>query len=252
MTKTVTFNVQALTSRPKHAKILVYGDAGVGKTTFAASAPRPILWLDSEGGTHSIGDQTDIDHVSVTGIDTFRQALSYLQQHTEYKTVVIDSLTEAQGLVLREIMKTVVAQSPQRDEFTPQFQEWGRVTGIMREITRAYRDHPTHLVVTALAREDTDNLTGRVRVRPRLSPTIADELPGYMDIAAYLYTRNAAGGEVGAEDDETSASIRVALLQPTEKYAAKIRAPQDTPAPSYVTNPTFSDLTDLLFRNDST
>lgn len=256
MSKVSTLNIQKLTDRPRYANMLIYGESGVGKTTFAATAPRPILWLDSEGGTASIGDTSDIFVAKVDSLDTFREAVVYLQQNEgKFKTVVIDSFSETQAHILKEVMRAVVKNDPTRDEFLPQFQEWGRVTGVMREIARAFRDLPLNTIVTALTREDTDDLTGRVKIRPRLSPTLADELPAFMDVTGYLYTVTAKGGEVGSggvdaeSDDEKKAPevVRNLLLQPTGKYAAKLRAPSGSNPPTHLKDPTFDEVVKLLF-----
>lgn len=249
---TSTLNITALDERDQHANILIYGEAGTGKTVFASTAPRPILWLEAEGGTASIGDKKGIDIARVTGLDSYREALTFLQSKDgkKYKTVVIDSFSETQAAVLKDIMQHVKASDPSRDEFSPLFAEWGRLTGVMREIARAYRDLPMHVVITALQREDKDDLTGRMKVRPRLSPTLADELPAFMDAVLYLYTATAAKGETDAEgvtpDEEGLTVIRNALIKPTGKYVAKCRIPAGQDSPDYISDPTFDKVAELL------
>ena len=47
--------------------IIVYGKGGVGKTTFAASAPNPLI-LDFENGTKYLGERGfDVDVVRLKG-----------------------------------------------------------------------------------------------------------------------------------------------------------------------------------------
>ena len=246
-----SLNIQALAERTEFAKVLIYGDSGVGKTVFASTAPRPILWLESEGGTSSIGDKEGIDVATVQGLETYRDALVYLQANPGlYATVVIDSLSETSAAVLKEIMQHVKKDDVTRDEFAPQFGEWGRLTGIMREIVRAFRDLPMHVVITALQREDKDELTGKTKVRPRLSPTLADELPAFMDAVLYYYTATIKGGEVNKEgieaDEEGITIVRNALLKPTGKYAAKCRVPFGTESPDFIADPTFPAIAELL------
>lgn len=244
-------DIEALEERPSFANMLVYGEPGVGKTVFASTAPKPILWLESEGGTLSIGDKSGIDIARVAGLETYREALVFLEAHPDkYETVVIDSFTETQAAVLKSIMQNVRKDDPSRDEFMPQFGEWGRLTGIMREIARAYRDLPMNLVITALQREDKDERTGKIKYRPRLSPTLADELPAFMDAVGYLYTATPREGEVDAEgvstDEEGQTIIRNMLLAPTGKYSAKLRAPKGTNPPEFITDPTFDQVAALL------
>jgi phage nucleotide-binding protein len=246
-----TFTIESLETRKKHSNILVYGESGVGKTTFAATAPRPILWLEAEGGTHSIGDPVGIDIARVSSLADYREALKYLQANEDkYESVVIDSITETQAAMLKEIMRAVKAADMSRDEFQPLFAEWGKVTGVLREIARAYRDLPMNTVFTALTREDKDELTGKVRIRPRLSPALAEELPAFMDAVVYLYTATPKKGETTSEgvdgDEDGLTIVRNGLLAPTGKYTAKLRAPLGTNPPEYLTDPTFDAIHALM------
>jgi len=236
-------DIEKLSERPKHAKMLVYGDSGVGKTVFASSAPRPMLWIESEGGTNSIADPKGIDIVKASGLDTYREALQYLRsdEGRKYKTVVLDSFTETQASVLKEIMVAVHAADGTRDEFTPQFQEYQRLVGVMREIVRGFRDLPMHVVVTALTREDKDELTGRTAVRPRLSPAIASEIPGFMDVVGYMYTTTEKIEDQEVNDDQVEIH-RNFLCVSTGKYLAKVRAPEGTEIPSHLKSPKFKDV----------
>lgn len=253
----VGLNIQALSARPQYVKMMVYGESGVGKTTFAASAPRPMLWLDAEGGTASIDDAEGIDVMAVSTLEDFRNVVLYLHENpTKYKTVVVDSFSEAQVSVMKQIMKAVVKADQSRDEFLPQFAEWGRLTGVMREVARALRDLPAHLVITALTREDKDDMTGRTKVRARLTPALAEEVPALMDVSGYLYAATAKAGEVSSQGVEAEASeegeaakptvVRNLLLAPSGKYGAKLRAPKGSNPPTFLTNPTWDEVAALV------
>ena len=243
-------DIGPLTDRPPLSKILVYGESGVGKTVFASSAPRPILWLESEGGTSSIGNPKDIDIAKVKGLEDYREALKYLLANPKkYKTIVIDSLSETQAAVLKDIMGAVLTADPTRDEFSPQFSEWSRLTGVIREIARAFRDLEMNLVITTLQRSDEDKMTGRTKVRPRLSPTMAEELPSFMDAVMYMYSATENAGEVSniPDAEEKIVVVRNGLLAPTGKYIAKLRAPQGSNPPTFLKEPTFPKVHDLIF-----
>ncbi|KKL49151.1 hypothetical protein LCGC14_2318380 [marine sediment metagenome] len=239
-------NIEALSERSKFVKILVYGESGVGKTVFASTAPRPILWLESEGGTNSIADPKGIDIVRVDNLNTYREALLFLKSKkgAKYKTVVLDSFTETQATVLKEIMKFAQTKDPTRDEFAPQLQDYQRMTGMMREIVRGFRDLDMHVIITALSREDKDELTAKVRVAPRLSPAIASEIPGFMDAMIMAYTATDDNGEL--EEGEQPEIHRNFLLVPTGKYAAKVRAPEGSEVPTVLRNAKFEDIAKIV------
>ena len=251
MSETFALNIEKLEDRNKTANILIYGEPGTGKTTFAATAPRPILWLEAEGGTNSIGETKDIDIVRMAGLESYREVLRYLHKKPDaYQTVVIDSISETQAAVLSEIMREVSRADQSRDEFAPQFGEWGKLTGVMRAILRSYRDLEANVIFTALTREDKDDLTGKSVVRPKMTPALAEDVLSFMDAGLYLYAATPKKGEAGAEgveaDEEGVTIVRNALLQPTGKYAAKFRAPKGTDIPTHIADPTFDDIASLM------
>tara|TARA_R110002020_G_scaffold49027_4_gene139940 strand:+ start:143 stop:913 length:771 start_codon:yes stop_codon:yes gene_type:complete len=81
-------------------RICIYGGAGVGKSTFAAAAPRPIFLATEDG-------------VGVIGADRFPQLATYddvvaaidslANEDHQYKTVVLDSLDWLEPLVWQKI-----------------------------------------------------------------------------------------------------------------------------------------------------
>lgn len=85
---------------PQPPRIVLYGPHGIGKNTFAAGAPKPVL-IDIEDG-----------HPSGTPIDAFPRAQSfgdvmgafgalYTEEH-DFETVIIDSLDWLEPLVWAE------------------------------------------------------------------------------------------------------------------------------------------------------
>lgn len=76
----------------------IVGNNGVGKTTWAASFPKPLL-LDLENGSLHL-DVTRITADQIPILDTFRQILKDLitTKH-DYLTLVIDSVEALEGLI---------------------------------------------------------------------------------------------------------------------------------------------------------
>jgi len=89
--------------RPRPRRILLYGIHGVGKSTWAATAPRPIF-LNIEDGLDDIDcAHTDhiIDHGGVIG------AISWLIQNgQDFDTVVIDTLDWLEQLVFKQVAES--------------------------------------------------------------------------------------------------------------------------------------------------
>lgn len=87
-------------------KIVVYGDAGVGKTRLASTA-KDIIILSSENGLLSLADY-DIPFIEATTLKSINESYKYLsvgEGANKYETVFIDSLTEISEVLLAEFKK---------------------------------------------------------------------------------------------------------------------------------------------------
>lgn len=87
---------------PAPRRVMVYGTQGIGKSTFAACAPKPIF-IQTEDGLGEI----ECDKFPVT--TTFDQAMGALSElYTEphpYQTVVVDSLDWLERLIWAEVCR---------------------------------------------------------------------------------------------------------------------------------------------------
>lgn len=182
-------------STNKFLNLLIYGEPGIGKTVLAGSAAAvedmaPVLFIDIEGGTLSLVDfYPDAKVVRVSSWKELQQVYNALYKgDTGYKTVVIDSLTEAQKFSMGDIMKQAVREDPSRDPDVPAIRDWGKNIEQMRRLVRGFRDLPMHVVFTALADSDKDN-RGRMQYRPMLSGKLKGEIPGFVDIVLYMYIK---------------------------------------------------------------
>lgn len=204
--------------------MLVYGFPGAGKTVLAGSADvvaemSPTLFIDVEGGTFSLRKfYPDVQVVRVKTWRDMQAVYDSLYRGTEYKTVVLDSLTEIQRLSMYQIMKETVAKDEERDPEVPAVREWGKNGEQTRRMVRAFRDLPMNTIFTCLARVDKDQKTGFNLHKPSLTGKLADEITGYFDLCVFLYT------SVTQKKDQEPEVLRRMLTGATNTHVAKDRS----------------------------
>lgn len=176
--------------------ILAHGLSKVGKSTFAATSPRPVLYLDVEGGTRFLPltkvmwdpltqappecDGTwEAAVVVVRDYAAVPAAFRWLEsgQHC-FESVVIDSISELQ--------QRLVDQISQRAQM--QMQDWGQVfrefIGLMRDF-HTLTMHPTKplqsVVFVSMSKTDDNNV-----YQPLAQGQSKNYLPYIVDILGAL------------------------------------------------------------------
>lgn len=88
--KAPAFRLQSPVRRTKKMKVLVYGQYGSGKTTFAASAGdieemNDVILLDAESGDTSLEDRPDLTTVRISNYRQFARVHEFLRLHCRYR-----------------------------------------------------------------------------------------------------------------------------------------------------------------------
>lgn len=209
--------------------ILVHGETGAGKSSFAVTAPYPRLLLDIESGYRFLPIKTvkwdplkdappvadgtwDTCVVVVHNYDTVLRVYEWLRsgQH-QFRSLIIDSISELQVRFFDQIAG---------DEQL-KMQQWGEVLRKMGGLLRNIRDlmtHPTNplesVVLTAMSRRDADGVS-----RPYLQGQLAVMAPYLFDILGALAV------ETYPNPDPTQGpyTVRRMYVERTPKYEAKER-----------------------------
>lgn len=91
-----------------YIKMLLYGGNRVGKTTLAAQFTKPLLHVAFEmaptGGARSIKKVPGIKYLRLDSTEAGMQLAKELKNDDNFQTVVIDSVTSYQDIVLKEIL----------------------------------------------------------------------------------------------------------------------------------------------------
>ena len=140
-------------------KLLVYGQAGAGKTTLIKTLPKPIV-LSAEGGLLSIQD-ADLPYIEIGSMDDLMEAYEWLTGSEEakgYGSVALDSISEIAEVVLNSEKK--IAKDPR--------QAYGAMQEKMADVIRAFRDLPDRHVYMSAKLEKTQDEMGRVTYAPSM------------------------------------------------------------------------------------
>ena len=140
-------------------KVLVYGQAGAGKTSLIKTLPNPIV-LSAEGGLLSIQD-ADLPFIEISDMETLREAYTWLTQSDEakgFQSVALDSISEIAEVVLNAEKKAT--KDPR--------QAYGAMQEQMADIIRAFRDLPGRHVYMSAKLEKTQDEMGRVLYAPSM------------------------------------------------------------------------------------
>ena len=176
-------------TQPRRMSTIIWGPSGAGKTTLAATAPRPILWVNFDpDGTSSLMDEEDIviadfstskpntvlkfKHDNAAGIATL------LEDRPDIKTVVFDSITSFNEMALKAAVEEVRGATMEG----PTLQGYGRrnsytMQGIM-SVIKATAKANTHCIF--IAHEDApskDEMTGALMVSILVGGKMQSEIP---------------------------------------------------------------------------
>lgn len=221
------------------AKVLIHSPAGHGKTHFLGTAqddPRtfPMAFLNFEGGEQTLAG-LDIDVYDIRDSQDYDAVYRDLKSgKTGHKSVGVDSVTETQVSTLLEILEKDGAARPDPDQLSQA--DWGITLIRMRRIIRQYvKMLPMHVFMTALSKDDVIPRVGSVKT-PAVQGAFAAELPGILDVVAYLALEENADGE----------TERILLLHDYPKFNVKARTPWGVAVPTEIVNPTVEKLLDAL------
>jgi len=169
-------------------KCFVVGNAGTGKSSFAATVPTPACLFDFDKGILSYrGKDFDYFQYELKGSSwsTFDKDLTQVLQSGKYKTIVIDSTTSMSDVAMEFALD--VNPSPDR---IPQWNvHYSVVKSLVMGRMRKLLSFPGNIVVLGHLQTTKDETTGAILVTPLLIGQLVTQLPGYFDEVYYATTR---------------------------------------------------------------
>lgn len=179
--------------------MLLYGQPGVGKTTFASYAKNPLI-ADLERGLTSIVDR-NIQYVSVDSVQSFEMAKK-IAIEKKYDTFVVDSLTRFCDIAMKDILK-------KNKKTKPMIADWGELANVVKSMVWDLQSEDISTIF--IAHEKITDEDGISRRTPALSGQLSQVIAGVVDVVGYMFAY---------KDDNIYLG-----LNPRSEYVAKHRAP---------------------------
>lgn len=154
-------------------KLLVYGQAGAGKTTLIKTLPDPVI-ISAESGLLSLSG-VDIPYITVTSLADLRDVMTWITSSEEakrFKSIALDSISEIAEVVLAE------EKTASKDGRAA----YGNMGDKMRKIIRAFRDLPDRNVYFSAKMDKTQDDQGLIMYSPAMpGKTLTQDMPFFFD-----------------------------------------------------------------------
>ena len=119
-------------------KMMVYGQAGMGKTTFALSAPKPLL-LDFDNGVKRVNLQ-HLDGVDIVQISSWNDIKMLIGEDlSAYQTIIPDTVGKMMDFII----------SYKCGSRQPQVQDWNGINAEFQWFVREFSNMGKNLIFIA-------------------------------------------------------------------------------------------------------
>lgn len=188
------------TAGVKRLKVLLYGVSGTGKTTMAATFPKP-LFLDLESGLRStlrVGSVLRYPSDPTEDVKEYSQVVEFYKlvknmKNPPFETIVIDSLNELQVLVTQNVVSRFKRVKRQYDDQLT-MADYGKANRDFMKVIRLFLKLPYHIVFTAIAsqRDPGDEET---QLFPKfVGKQVGPDLQRMMDMIGYCHAKRMKDG----------------------------------------------------------
>ncbi len=192
-------------------KILLMGDAGVGKTIFACSFPGKTRVLDFDGKIDSAAlfykGKPQIDNIDVeqftSGIElnpiqqmekVIRDELIPAQREGKmpFDTLVLDSITTFSAAALAHIVKTNpgIKRTASAQGMQPGLQDYGILSREFQRLIQGLLALPCNVIMLAHIATEKDEATGQLLRHTMMDGSFAKKLPIYFKEVWRAYVKD--------------------------------------------------------------
>ena len=232
---------------------VIWGRSGHGKTTTAATWPKPILLIDvNDKGAESAKSlnlkKGEIIVMECKNWSELEETIEYVEDNpTKFKTVVIDHLTQVQ-----EMYKNKIMEEEGRSKMSqPMF---GTLSGYMKDFIMSVRslvDIGIYPVMLAQDRTDEVETPDSELLDPEVGPAMTPAVQKFLIASSKIVGRQYIASYEkkvkvnGIPKKKLVTEFRL-FIGPNPYYATKIRKPRGSYCPDYLVDPHFEDLLAIM------
>lgn len=161
-------------------KMMIYGQAGMGKTTLALSAPAPLL-IDFDGGVKRV-NMNHLQGVDIVQVNTWAEVNQLFSEDlSAYQTIVIDTIGKMMDFII----------SYKCGSKQPSIRDWGGINQEFQSFTRNLSNLGKNIIFVAHrdSRKSGDDTVFIPALREKNYNSIVTEL----DLLGYLEMRSEQG-----------------------------------------------------------
>ena len=168
----------------RNVKMMVYGQAGMGKTTLALSAPQPLL-LDFDNGVKRVNNVHLDDSIGIVQITNWQEVIQLLTQEqadlAQFDTIVVDTIGKMMDFI-------IAYRCAGRN---PRVQDWGTINNDFKWFVNSLSQLNKHIIFVAHrdSRKEGDDTVFIPALREKNYNSIVTEL----DLLGYVEMKNENG-----------------------------------------------------------
>ena len=224
-------SMQDLENATANAKIMLYGESGVGKTVASmeiAQAITPpdkrIVYIDAVEGWVSLLNHkgltnrtTRMKYLGRSQIDEVVKALrNGDERFAKFGTIVLDEFSTMSKNDLDIVLAARAAKDRGKDPDVPTQPDFFANTERMRRTSLNLLGLGINIILVSHLREDKDQRTGTTFIRPAFMPKFSETLRENVHVVAYM----TADQQIR---DEEEIYVRALQVHPTKAIVAKSR-----------------------------
>ena len=246
--------IVSLEEEDDFVNLLVYGMSGAGKTVFGGSGKNVLFLAPEDDGTLSAKRMgSKAQKWPIKKWSDLQEAYDWLEENEDshgFDWIVIDSATEMQQMLLRDILESANRENEKRDLDIPALADHQKWQNKFKRFVKAFNALPINVLWLALARSEEDqnkedflcpDIAGK---KYQMAQAFASYMTsyGYLEVAERVYA-NPRKDEEGQPKTVTR-KVRQITWEDTGTIRGKDRTGRLAPT---TINKSLADLTKMIF-----